>query len=178
MYFLSFSRRLILRLQGLEEAKNLAGKSPPTDSDLFCRFLRKIPPACQANAPRLRIADSSCIKAVSFSSARTTKRFPSRCASTIQIVRPWNQSLRQSPNSNRPVLRLSAMISQYFFTAAKPLDIDLKTGRVSRITPIKSAGSAILDRVSTAAFSRWVFIPGKWSAMIIPTAVRITWVIA
>jgi hypothetical protein len=36
-----------------------------------------------------RIADSSSINAVNFSSARTTKRFPSpRCASTIQIVRP------------------------------------------------------------------------------------------
>ncbi len=56
------------------------------------------------------------------------------------------------------------------------LDIDLKTGRVSRITIIKSAGSAILDRGSTGAFSRWVFTPGKWSAMIIPTTVRITWV--
>jgi TonB family protein len=56
------------------------------------------------------------------------------------------------------------------------LDIDLKTGRVSRVTIIKSAGSATLDRVSTAAFSRWVFTPGKWSAMIIPTSVRITWV--
>ncbi len=56
------------------------------------------------------------------------------------------------------------------------LDIDLKTGRVSRITIIKSAGLAILDRASTWAFSRWVFTPGKWSAMIIPTTVRIIWV--
>jgi hypothetical protein len=56
------------------------------------------------------------------------------------------------------------------------LDIDLKTGRVSRVTTMKSAGSAILDRGSTGAFSRWVFTPGKWSAMIIPTTVRITWV--
>jgi hypothetical protein len=55
------------------------------------------------------------------------------------------------------------------------LEIDLKTGRVSRVTIIKSAGS-ILDRVSTGAFSRWIFTPGKWSAMIIPTTVRITWV--
>jgi hypothetical protein len=30
----------------------------------------------------------SSTKAVNFSSARTTKRFPSRCASAIQIVRP------------------------------------------------------------------------------------------
>jgi hypothetical protein len=55
------------------------------------------------------------------------------------------------------------------------LDINLKTGRVSRVTIVKSAGS-ILDRVSTGAFSRWVFTPGKWSAMIIPTTVRLTWV--
>ena len=56
------------------------------------------------------------------------------------------------------------------------LDIDLKTGRVSRVTIIKSAGSAILDRASTGAFYRWVFTPGNWSAMIIPTTVRVIWV--
>jgi len=49
--------------------------------------------AAEASArPRLlsaRIADSSSTNAVNFSSARTTKRFPSsRCASAIQIVRP------------------------------------------------------------------------------------------
>ena len=56
------------------------------------------------------------------------------------------------------------------------LDIDLKTGRVSRTTILKSAGSRTLDRASTWAFNRWVFMPGKWSAMIIPTTVRVTWV--
>ena len=56
------------------------------------------------------------------------------------------------------------------------LDIDLKTGRVSRTTTIKSAGSPILDKASTWAFNRWVFTPGKWSAMIIPTNVRVVWV--
>jgi hypothetical protein len=55
------------------------------------------------------------------------------------------------------------------------LDIDLKTGRVRQIAIIKSAGS-IFDNASVAAFSRWLFTPGKWSAMIIPTAVRIIWV--
>ena len=34
------------------------------------------------------------------------------------------------------------------------LDIDLKTGRVSKVTIIKSAGLAILDRASTWAFNR------------------------
>jgi hypothetical protein len=56
------------------------------------------------------------------------------------------------------------------------LDIDLKTGRVSRTTIVKSAGSKYLDSASTWAFNRWVFTPGKWSAMIIPTTVRVTWV--
>jgi TonB family protein len=56
------------------------------------------------------------------------------------------------------------------------LDINLKTGRVSQIRIIKSTGSAILDRANAGAFSRWVFAPGKWSAMIIPTTVRVTWV--
>jgi hypothetical protein len=55
------------------------------------------------------------------------------------------------------------------------LDIDLKTGRVSRVTTMKSA-DAVLDKLTTAAFGRWVFASGKWSAMIIPTTVRITWV--
>src|SRR5947208_8587159 len=49
------------------------------------------------------------------------------------------------------------------------LDIDLKTGRVSGVTVIKSTGSAVLDRLSTAAFGRWVFTRGKWLALIIPT---------
>ncbi len=43
-----------------------------------------------------RIAASSSIKAVSFPSACTTKRFPSpRCASAIQIVRPQGSTVTQ-----------------------------------------------------------------------------------
>jgi len=56
------------------------------------------------------------------------------------------------------------------------LDTNLKTGRVNRVTVVKSAGSKYLDSASTWAFNRWVFTPGKWSAMIIPTTVRVTWV--
>jgi len=55
------------------------------------------------------------------------------------------------------------------------LSIDLKTGHVSQITIIKSTGSAILDTASTSAFKRWVFKPGKWKEIIVPTAVRKTW---
>src|SRR5205823_5576488 len=44
------------------------------------------------------IADSSSRNAVSFSSARTTNRFPSpRCASTIQIVRPLESRAETQP---------------------------------------------------------------------------------
>ena len=50
-----------------------------------------------------------------FSSACTTKRFPSsRCASAIQIVRPLESMAETQPQLQPALLRLSAMISQYF----------------------------------------------------------------
>jgi hypothetical protein len=53
------------------------------------------------------------INAVSFSSARTTKRFPSsRCASAIQIVRPRESTPETQPQLQPALLRLSAIISQ------------------------------------------------------------------
>jgi hypothetical protein len=63
--------------------------------------VEKISPARQDNLLQARVATSSSTNAVSLSSACTTKRFPSsRCASTIQIVRPPNQELIRSSNSN------------------------------------------------------------------------------
>jgi len=56
------------------------------------------------------------------------------------------------------------------------LDLDLSTGRVSKITIIKSTGSSILDAASTKAFRLWVFKPGKWKEITIPTTVRTKWV--
>jgi TonB family protein len=56
------------------------------------------------------------------------------------------------------------------------LNIDLNTGKVSQVTIIKSTGSKILDTASTDAFKRWVFRPGKWKEITIPTTVRKTWV--
>src|SRR6266436_9927903 len=54
-------------------------------------------------------------KPVSFSSARTMKRFPSpRCASAIQIVRQLESMADTQPQLQPALLRLSAMISQYF----------------------------------------------------------------
>ena len=61
-----------------------------------------------------QIADSSSINAVSFSSACTTKRFPSpRCASAIQIVRPSKSTVTTQPQLHPALLSFSAMISQY-----------------------------------------------------------------
>jgi len=54
-------------------------------------------------------------KAVNFSSARTTKRFLSpRYASAIQIVRPSESIAETQPKLQPALLKLSAMIFQYF----------------------------------------------------------------
>jgi hypothetical protein len=60
--------------------------------------LQKISLVCQGKSAQLQIADSSSKNAASFSSARTTKRFPSpRCASAIQIVRPSESIAETQP---------------------------------------------------------------------------------
>jgi hypothetical protein len=62
-----------------------------------------------------RIADSSSTNAANFSSARATKRFPlSRCASTIQIVRPLESTAETQPKLQPDLLSLSATSSQFF----------------------------------------------------------------
>ena len=62
-----------------------------------------------------RVILSSSRNAVSISSALTMNRFPSsRCASAIQIVRPWESMAETQPQLQPALLRLSAMISQYF----------------------------------------------------------------
>jgi hypothetical protein len=51
--------------------------------------------------------------------ARTTKRFPSsRCASAIQIIRPLESIAETQPQLQPALLRLPAMISQYFTRTA------------------------------------------------------------
>jgi hypothetical protein len=70
----------------------------------------KISPACQLNSPQARIADSSSTNAVNFSSARTTKRFPSRCASTVNIVCPLEFTPDTQPQLRPALLRLSAVL--------------------------------------------------------------------
>jgi TonB family protein len=56
------------------------------------------------------------------------------------------------------------------------LNIDVNTGRVRQVTIIKSTGLARLDTASTSAFKQWVFKPGKWTEITIPTTVRKKWV--
>src|SRR5262249_56942143 len=55
---------------------------------------------------------------------RFVKLWPSRCASTIQIVRPSTSTAETHPKLQPALLRLSAMISKLFthcgFTAAFP----------------------------------------------------------
>jgi hypothetical protein len=62
---------------------------------------------------------SSSRNEVSSSSDRTTYLFPlSRCASTIQSVRPSESMAETQPKLQPALLSLSAMISQHRFTAA------------------------------------------------------------
>src|SRR5215510_2388618 len=113
-FFLS-PRCVHFAIAGPEGAKNLAGKSPPLIRARFATLsLAKIRAASQANSQQPLIADSSSINAVSFSSARTSKRFPSRCASAIQVVRPSESKADTIPQLHPALLRLSAMVSQYF----------------------------------------------------------------
>ena len=67
----------------------------------------------EALTPRTRITDSSSTNAVSFSSACTTKRFPSlRCASAIQIVHPLELIAEKCESKEA----LPSVVDCYFIT--------------------------------------------------------------
>jgi hypothetical protein len=67
---------LLCGVAGPEGAKNLAGESPPPDSNPFGDAdFEKSSLACRERKSRPRIAASSSRKAVTFSSAHTMKRF-------------------------------------------------------------------------------------------------------
>src|SRR6266516_2786974 len=95
----------------------------------------------------LRTADSSSKNAVSFSSARTTNRFPSRCASTIQIVRPRNRRLRRSPNSSPRFLEI---VGDYFPILHGFLDV---LAPIAAVDSLWRAGRLNLERGG----GRWLF---------------------
>ena len=84
------------------------GKIPFPHSKTCLEVFSKNPDSLSRESPQARIAASS---SVNFSSARTTKRFPSRCGSAIQIVRPSQPSAETQPQLQPALLRLSAMIS-------------------------------------------------------------------
>jgi hypothetical protein len=89
------------KLAGTLSTQLFAGKTfafrSPNGNDKMIYEIKSTANSC--------IALSSSKKAVSFSSARTTKRFPSlRCASVIQIVRPWGSMAETQPKL-QPALR-------------------------------------------------------------------------
>ena len=52
------------------------------------------------------------------------------------------------------------------------LDIATRTGLVTQVTISKSMGSKVTDDMIASTFKRWIFRPGKWKEIIIPTTVR------
>jgi hypothetical protein len=54
------------------------------------------------------------------------------------------------------------------------LDIDPTTGRVTKVTIIRS-GTKDLNDLSVMAFKLWKFKPGTWKEVIIPTTMRRKW---
>ena len=114
-FFLSVPRCVDSAIAGPERRTTLAGKCPPPDSDPFngAESGENYPSQSRQFAAA-QTADSSSINAVSFSSARTTKRFrSSRCASATNIVSPRESTVATQPQLQPALLRLSAMISKY-----------------------------------------------------------------
>ena len=55
------------------------------------------------------------------------------------------------------------------------LEINLVTGRVSRINVIKWTGSATINAAVIDSLKRWAFKPGKWKEITIATTVGKKW---
>jgi hypothetical protein len=56
------------------------------------------------------------------------------------------------------------------------LQVNLNTGRVTKVSMVKSTGLPDVDSISVNAFQCWMFKPGKWREVILPIAVRTKWV--
>ena len=101
------------------------------------------------SSPRLFPGSGSLLHAVSFSFARTTKRFPSsRCASAIQMVRPLGSIGETQPQLQPALLRLSAMISQYF-TGVSIVRLLLSTRALIKLPRLHTSTPAISKSDST-----------------------------
>ena len=96
---------------GRDDASEPHGRAvePPDEADDHRRVAVTGPNQSGANRWPFRIADSSSTNAVSFSSARTTNRSPSRYASAIQMVRPLESTAETQPKLQPALLRLSAI---------------------------------------------------------------------
>jgi hypothetical protein len=106
-------------------------------------------PVCQVSSPHAQIAASSSRNAVNFSSARTMKRFPSRCASAIQIVRHSVSTAKTQPKLDPRFLRLLAMISQYFTSPSTFILVENTRASISQ----KKIGNTAQCEV--VHFARW-----------------------
>ena len=106
--------------------------------------MQKISLTCQENWPRFRIADSSSIKAVGFSSVRTAKRFP---ASRWRLCHEETvQRTARSHDSRSPVVRRAGRNPQ--------------RSRIRKVSqPIASGSVGICKRpTSRAAYLRTLFV--------------------
>ena len=107
---------------------------------------------------------SRSINAVSFSSARTTKRFPSpRCTSTIQIVRPLESIAETQPQLQPALLRLSAAICKRLsfppsfvaFRVPSPAWRNWQTRWTQNPVAARPCGFEPLRRQSPLGVGRW-----------------------
>jgi hypothetical protein len=121
----------------------------------------------QPTAGRARIADSSSTNAVSFSSVRTTKRFPSsRCASATKIVCPRESTVATQPQLQPTLLRLLATIFPILhpissvapFRRTAWLSYRLFSAPPPRLSDCRSrAWSTMIRRINCAAAAiKWV----------------------
>src|SRR5947208_6457928 len=109
--FLSFSRWVDHATAGLKGGRKHRERAffalPPIQTRLATPSLEKSRCAVKTIPRKPELADSSSINAVSFSSVRTTKRFPSpRCASAIQIVRPLESIAKTQPQLQPALLQI------------------------------------------------------------------------
>jgi TonB family protein len=81
---------------------------------------------------------------------------------------PWSSDVAkmvmpQYPGGYPPGYRFSPEQSGIF-----RLSLDLKTGRVTDVTVVKSTGHCALDGSAIKALRQWQFKPGKWTKVYVP----------
>jgi TonB family protein len=82
---------------------------------------------------------------------------------------PWIADRIAGPGADYP---LEDRRMHHQGAAILRLILDLKTGRVVKVSLLKSTGYATLDRCAIAAFSRWIWRPGKWKEIDVSVTFR------